>query len=144
MTVYGQTGFWSGDKPGTKEQIFSHMKAPRGSVHRSGCRTILTSVRTSNPLSTILLACPIKFRVRQTASSISSAEASISKASWTGAQTRMPCSTAAITASRNISEPAQVFVESVFLYTRIWHGTVLSRFAVRCLPRFEPACYDYL
>jgi hypothetical protein len=33
MAVYGHTGFLSGDKPGTKEQIFFHMKAPRGVAH---------------------------------------------------------------------------------------------------------------
>lgn len=35
MAVYGHTGFLSGDKPGTKEQIFSHMNIAPNSTPNS-------------------------------------------------------------------------------------------------------------
>ncbi len=47
MAVYGHTGFLSGDKPGTKEQIFSHMNIAPNSENaaKNDLRHSIPSVR---------------------------------------------------------------------------------------------------
>ena len=57
-------------------QTVRHISSPRGSVYRSGCRTISTSDRNSNPLKTTRLASAIADCVRATTSSMDSAGAS--------------------------------------------------------------------
>ena len=68
-----------------------HIYSPRGSIDRSGYRSIRVSVRNSwSPPKTYLLALVICVHVALATSTRSSSGHSTRKASCTGAQTRIP------------------------------------------------------